>query len=174
MTFLCEVYDRLIIGNESEYYKYLATLRKKDDKSLYKKYTINNINLTEVNKILNDYISIRYTYFDFYFINCEFVTEFDNFFIANKKSNYVYNTDINNMNKNFLKDIDCFKSRGHKFSNINQMIINIISDRCKIANKRYMKQPMSMCERRIKNIIARNPHLVNSLDRFKNHPLIRK
>ena len=32
MTLHCKVCDRLIIENESEYYKYLATLRKKDDK----------------------------------------------------------------------------------------------------------------------------------------------
>ena len=47
MTLLCEVCDRSIIANESEYHKYLATLPKKDDKSLYKKYTNNNINLDE-------------------------------------------------------------------------------------------------------------------------------
>ena len=57
MTLLFEVCYRSIIENESEYNKYLATLRKENDMSLYKTYTINNINLDEVNKILNDYIS---------------------------------------------------------------------------------------------------------------------
>ena len=33
MDLLCEVCDRSIIDNESEYYNYLATLSKKDDKS---------------------------------------------------------------------------------------------------------------------------------------------
>ena len=33
---------------------------------------------------------------------------------------------------------------------------------------------MSMLERRIIFIIARNPKLIKSLDRTKNHPLIRK
>ena len=33
MDFLCEKYDQLIIENETEYYKNLATLRKKDDKT---------------------------------------------------------------------------------------------------------------------------------------------
>ena len=37
MSLLCEVCDRSIIENQSEYYNYLATLRKKDDKSFYKK-----------------------------------------------------------------------------------------------------------------------------------------
>ena len=34
MDLLCKKCDRSIIENESEYYIYLATLRKKDDKSL--------------------------------------------------------------------------------------------------------------------------------------------
>ena len=33
---------------------------------------------------------------------------------------------------------------------------------------------MSMLERRINMILAKNPQLINSLDRIKNHPLIRK
>ena len=33
---------------------------------------------------------------------------------------------------------------------------------------------MSMVERRMNIIIAKNPSLINSLDRSKNHPLIRK
>ena len=52
MDILCDVCDRSIIQNPSEYQEYLATLRKKIDKSLYKKYTINNFNLDEFNKIL--------------------------------------------------------------------------------------------------------------------------
>ena len=38
----------------------------------------------------------------------------------------------------------------------------------------FINQPMSMCERKIFMNIARNPHLMNSSDRDKNHPLIRK
>ena len=33
---------------------------------------------------------------------------------------------------------------------------------------------MSMLERRINMIIAKNPQLIKSLDRTKNHPVIRK
>ena len=43
-----------------------------------------------------------------------------------------------------------------------------------MSYKYYINQPMSMLERRINFIIARNPRLINSLDRNKNHPLIRK
>ena len=45
---------------------------------------------------------------------------------------------------------------------------------CNMSYKYYINQPMSMLERRINFIIARNPRLINSLDRNKNHPLIRK
>ena len=65
MDLLCEVCDQSITENESKYMYYLFTLRKKDDKSFYKKYTINNISLDEANKILNDYISTHNKCFDF-------------------------------------------------------------------------------------------------------------
>ena len=173
MDLLCKLCDRSIIENESEYMNYLAILRKRDDKSLFKKYTINIINLDEVNKILNDYISTHNKYFDFYFINCEFVTDFDNNFIANIKINCFYNTGIININIYLSYYIDCFKSRGHKFYNINQLTINIISDRCNMTYEHCINQPMSICERKINMNIARNPHLINSLDRNKNHPFIK-
>ena len=77
MNLLCKVCDRLNIENESEYKKYLATLRKENDKNLNKKYTINNINLDDVDKILNDYISTHNKSFDFYFFYREFKIQFD-------------------------------------------------------------------------------------------------
>ena len=54
------------------------------------------------------------------------------------------------------------------------MTINTISCKCNMSNKYYINHPMSMLERRINFIIAKNPKLINSLDRNKNHPLIRK
>ena len=54
------------------------------------------------------------------------------------------------------------------------MKINIISDRCNMTYEYYINQPMSMYERKISMNNARNPHLINSLDRNKNPHLIRK
>ena len=70
MDLVCEVRDRRINENQSEYNIYLATLHNKHDKSFFKKHTNSNINLDEVNKTLNDYISTHNKKFDFYFINC--------------------------------------------------------------------------------------------------------
>ena len=54
------------------------------------------------------------------------------------------------------------------------MIINTISCMCNMSYKYYINQPMSMLERRRNMLIAKNPQLINALDRTKNHPLIRK
>ena len=54
------------------------------------------------------------------------------------------------------------------------MKINTISCLCNMTYKYYLNNPMSMLERRINYIIAKNPQLINALDRSKNYPLIRK
>ena len=72
MDLVCEVCDSAIIEKEFGYYEYLATLRKKDDKRLYKKFTTNNTNLDEVDEILNDYVTTHNKKFYFSFVNCEF------------------------------------------------------------------------------------------------------
>ena len=130
--------------------------------------------MEDVNKILNDNISSHNTNFDFYFINCEFVIEFDNNFIRNIEINYFYNTDFIDIIEYLLYDIDCFKTKGYNFYEINQMTINIIFDRCGMTYANYINNPMHIVERRINFIIARNSQLINSLDRNKNHPVIRK
>ena len=60
------------------------------------------------------------------------------------------------------------------FCNINQMIINTISDRCNVTCEHYINQPMQSVELGLDMIIARNPQLIDLLDQNKNHPLIRK
>ena len=57
MEFFCRVCGQPIIENESEYKEYQATLRKKNDKSLYRKYTINNVSLDEFDNLINNYFS---------------------------------------------------------------------------------------------------------------------
>ena len=54
------------------------------------------------------------------------------------------------------------------------MTINIISDRCNLTYEHYINQPMRMCEIKMNMNFARNPHLINPLDRNKNPSLIRR
>ena len=102
MDYICEVCDRSLNENPSEYQHYLATSRKRNDNSLYIKYTFNNINLDEVDKFLNDYITSHNEKFVFYLISCELLIEFDNNFTENIETNYFYNTDIISIKRNLI------------------------------------------------------------------------
>ena len=146
---------------------------KENDKSFYTKYIINNINIDEFDKIFNYYITTHNKKFDFYYIDCEFGIQFDYNHTANIEINYHYNTDYINIKNYLLFYIDSCESGGFKFCNINHMVINTISCKCNMSYKHYIKQPMPAVERRINMIIAKNPQ-INSLDRNKNHPFIRK
>ena len=66
---------------------------------VYMKTILLNVKLDEVNKILIDFISTHNKNFDFLFINCEFVIEFDDNFIAIIKTNYFYNKDNVTINR---------------------------------------------------------------------------
>ena len=90
------------------------------------------------------------------------------------KTSYVYNKEIEKINQSFFFCNECTESKGYIFHKINQMTINIISARCNITYEIFINNPMPMVERRINFIIAKNAQLINSLDRNKNHPLIRK
>ena len=170
MDYICQVCDRSLIENPSEYKHYLATSHTKNDNSLYIKYTINNINFDEVDKILNDHITTHNKKFCFYLISCKFVIEFDNSSTENIETNYFHNTDIINIKRNLLYNIYHFIPRIYKPSNvcnINHMILKTINDRCNMTYEYYMNLPMSMVERRININFAKNPSLINSFDRNK-------
>ena len=68
MDYLCQICDHEIIESRSEYKIYIASLRKKDDKSIYKKYVFTKNNLNEVDKILKDNVSTYKKKFNIYFI----------------------------------------------------------------------------------------------------------
>ena len=156
--------------NGTEYNNYIDCLLKKDNKNLYMKYIINNVDINEFDKIFNNSIISHNKKFDFYYINCEFEIETNNY-LANIEINFHHNTDYINL-KNYL--FFYTESRGIKFFNINQMIINTISCLSNMTYKYYLNNPMIMLERRINFIISKNPQLINALNRNKNHPLIRK
>ena len=145
----------------------------KNDKCFYTKYIINNVKINDFDKIFNYYF-FNNKKFDFYYIDCEFVNLFENNFTANIEINYHYNTDYINIKSYLSFYIDSCEINGYKFKNFNHMIIKTISCMCNMSYNYYINHPMSMLERQINMIIAKNPQLINALDRPKNHPLIRK
>ena len=169
------------------YYHCKLCYRKKNDKSFYTKYILNNVNIDEVDKIFNYYITTHNKKFDSYYFNCEIEIQFNNY-IANVEIDYRHNTHYISIEWYLLFYIDSYVSGESKFScinnqfintissmcNINHMVINTISCKCNITYEHYLSLPMPMVERRINFIIAKNPKLINSLNCNKNHPLIRK
>ena len=121
---------------------------------------------------LKNYITIYNKSYDIYFNNCKFKLEFDNNFTLKIETNYIHNVESGTINTILSYYIKRHESKGYKFCCIIQM--NILIDKCNITYKNYINSPMSMFERRINFIIAKNPLLIYSLDRNKIHPLIRK
>ena len=172
MTYiLCRVCDHEIFDDKNELYQYFASFNKRYDRCFYYKYTINNINLNNFIKIFDYYITIHNEKFDMYFINCVIQIKFNNNTIANLEINNHYNTDYVNIENYLSVYLKSCEHAGYKINNINHMIINITSCIRNIRYKHYNEKPMSMLERRINYIFAKNPQLIN---KNHNHPLIRK
>ena len=149
---------------------YISSLVKNDNKYIYARYIVINVDINNFDKIFNDYIKNHNKKFDFYYINCEFQIETNNR-LVNIEFNFHHNTDYIN-----LKCTLFFYTESHNIKNfkINKMIINTISCLCNMTYKYYLNNPMPMVERRINYTIAKNPELIKSLDRNKSHPLVRK
>ena len=169
MTFLCEICDREILDNLPRY-----LYKESDSGNKIKNYTVDNIKLDEVEETIKNYITIYNGDYDIYFFNYKFKLEFENNVILNIETNYIHNIESEKITNTLLYIIKCHELKGYKFCRINQMNILILIDKCNITYKNYINSPMPMVERRINFIIAKNPILINSFDRSKNHPLIKK
>ena len=90
----------IIHVNETRYNNCIDCLLNKDNKNLYMKYLINNVDINEFDKIFNNYIISHNKKLDLYYINCEFEIETDNY-LANIEINFHHNTDYINI-KNYL------------------------------------------------------------------------
>ena len=139
---------------------HLCYLCNKNDKCLYTKNFINNVKINEFDKIFNYYITTHNKKFYFYYIDCEIEILFDNNYTANIEINYHYNTDYIKIKSYSLFFIDSCEINGYKFKNISHMIIRTFSCKCNMSYRYYINSPMSMLERRIIMIIAKNPQLI--------------
>ena len=171
MEFYCDICDKSM-KHKSKHEHFKSGLRNHYEKCFRKKHVNTNPDFFDRDKLFNIYITHHNKNIDLHLINCEFKSEFDNQKTSHIKTMYTYNTHIFNMKIHLLHFIAYFISQGYKFWDINQIIIKTISHRCNMTYKHYLKQPMSMCERKLNMIIAKNPTLLNSLKRYHNHPLI--
>ena len=126
----------------------------KNNKYLYTKYTIENIDIDEVDDIFDKYINIHNQKFIFFYIDCQFEIEFKDNIFAKIEINNHYNTDYINIKIYLLFYIDSCEYGIFIFDKIIKMEINTISCRCKMTYKYYMNTPMSMLEKRINVVIG--------------------
>ena len=69
--------------------------------------------------------------------------------------------------------IDDFNNKGYAFDHVSELNNITINNKTNVSYEFYIKHNMHAVERKLNMIIARNPHLMNSLNQFHNHPLIR-
>ena len=67
-----------------------------------------------------------------------------------------------------------FLEKGYIFSHIDQMIIITVNDKMYVTYNNYIEHPMQAIELKINMIIAENPYLIVSLNRYHIHPLVQK
>ena len=66
------------------------------------------------------------------------------------------------------------KQDPYYFSKIFEMRNSFVGSIRNMTYEYYLKQPKSMCEIKLNEIIARNPRFINFLNTIISHPLIRK
>ena len=164
---LCLKRDHDIFEDVEKLYNYLATF--KNDKNFYKTIVIDNIDLDDIDKILNDHIKIHNKKFNIYFVKCIFNFRFDDD-IYELDTLYIHIKEIYKIFIQLLFFIDMMKSDGKFFINIDKMTIDINSDLCNMTDiySRYMR--LNPIERRINIIFGKNPQ---SLNQISNNILIR-
>ena len=75
----------------------------------------------------------------------------------------------------FLENvINDFNINGYSFNLKVELNAITIANKLDMTYIHYLNQPKSMLKRKLNENLARNPRLINSLNRSDNHPLIRK
>ena len=166
---LCLKCNHETFEDNDKLYNYLATFQKENDKNIYKKIVIDNIDLDNIDKILNNYIDNHNKKFDIYFVKCLFNISFDNN-IYELDTIYVYNKESYKLFIQLLSFIDMMKAEGKNFHNTSQMTININSDICNMTDEYSHYLRLNPIERQINIIFGKNPQLLNQIS---NNILIR-
>ena len=159
---LCLKCNHEIFEDKNKLYNYLSNFQRENNKKISKKIIIDNIDLDNVDKILNNYINNHDKKFDSYFIKCLFNIDFDNN-IYELGTIYVYNKESYKIIIQLLFFIDMMKAEGKNFNNICQMTIIINSDICNMTAdySRYMR--LNPIERQINIIFSKKPQLLNQI-----------
>ena len=76
-----------------------------------------------------------------------------------------------NSSKNFILRI---KQNRYHFSKVFEIRISFIGHNRNMTHESYLKKPKWMCEKKLNEILVKNPKLITCLNRNTSNPLIRK
>ena len=160
----------------SEYNPQLTLLHTQTEQPFRIKNTIKNPNFFVIDKISNDYIANHNKKYNVFLIKCGFKLIFNNDFSKSIRieTDFYHNTTFMVLKRFLLYQIDDFIEKGQIFFHIDEMNITTVNDKMYTSYKFYIQHPMPMVERRLNLVIAKNPHLIKSPNRFHIQPLIRK
>ena len=159
MSYHCEIcnqmnrYEKKDRHFKSNYHKFF-------EQPTITRYIIENANIINLTEIIKKYGNIHNTKYSFFEIICVLIVN-DN--------QYIKHRPLTNLDFSF-KNI---KLRCN-FPQILQMRTTVASCRKFWAYVFYIKQPLQAIEMKLNMIIAKNPILINSANRFHYHPSNRK
>ena len=135
------------------------------DEFIYDEYSINNPNLNDIDKKINNYVTSYNRKFDIYSIKCDFYLVFNDVFKIHIETYYVHNKDdLTKTKTEFLSWSEHLKFEGYSFCYINEIIIKTIIDKHWMTYRTYMQKPMPMVERRFNYVFNKCPYLIRKLD----------
>ena len=142
MNYLCQTFNELIYDNCS----------------------INNPNLNDIDKIINNDVASYNKKLDIYSIKCDFYLVFNNDFKIHIETYYVHNKDdLSKIKTEILPWIEHLKFEGYSFCHNNEMTINSVTDNHWITYNTYMQQPIPMVERKFSYVFHKFPYLLRAL-----------
>ena len=145
------------------------------DRFKHEKLIIKDPDINRINIIID-------TFIDEYDKKRDFYLRKNNFQLVSNNPHFVVNIETNSPNNRIIFSWGCLlddaindiNNQGYTFDRIDELNIITIADKMDMTYDFYIKHNMCAFELKLNLIPAKNPHLINSLNRFHNHPLIRK
>ena len=110
------------------------------DEFIHDEYSINNPNLNDIDKIINNYVTSYNKKFDINSTKLDFHLVFNDDFKIHIETYYVHNKDdLTKVNTELLSWIEHLKIEGYSFCHINEMIIKTSTDKHRMTYKTYMQ-----------------------------------
>ena len=127
-----------------------------------------------IDKLSNDHITNNNKKNYLFLIKCDFKLIFNKDVSLHIETDFYQKTSTINLKRRLLNQIDDFIEKGYIFSRVDEMNNLTVDSKMFMTYDNYIKHPMQAIELKLKLILSKNPHFINSLNRSHIQPLIRK